>query len=75
MKVVEILRMSRDLLKFVSENGLKSDDYMFVGLYYEYEYRRKNHEKYAVTLSSLSKKYKVSETTVKRLIRRLGREV
>jgi DNA-binding MarR family transcriptional regulator len=75
MKVVKILEIGRDLLKFMSDNGLRRDDYLFIGMYHEYEYRRRMHEKYAVMIEELADKYKVSETTVKRLIRRLSREV
>ena len=75
MKVVKILEIGRDLLKFVSDNELRYDDYRFIGMYYEYEYRRTQHEKYDIIVSSLSGKYKVSESTVKRVIRRLSKEV
>ena len=75
MKVVKILEIGRELLKMVSDNDLKYDDYQFIGMYYEYEYRRSNHEKYSVIISDLSRKYKVSESTVKRIIRRLSIEV
>ena len=75
MKVVKMLEIGRDLLKFMSDNGLRHDDYLYVGMFHEYEYRRRNHEKYSVIVGELSRKYLVSESTVKRLIRRLGREV
>lgn len=75
MKVVKILEIGRDLLKFVSDNELRYDDYRFIGMYYEYEYRREHHEKYNVIIDDLSSKYKVSGSTVKRVLRRLSREV
>ena len=75
MKVVKILEFGRDLLKFMSDNDLKRDDYLFIGMYQEYEYRRRNHEKYTVIISELSHKYRLGESTVKRLVRRLSREV
>lgn len=75
MKVVKILEIGRELLKMMSENGLKQDDYLFIGMYYEYEYRRSQQEKYAVVVADLSEKYKISESSVKRILRRLGSEV
>lgn len=75
MKIVKILEIGRDLLKLMSEHDLKRDDYQFIGMYYEYEYRRGQHEKYAVVIAELSEKYCVSETSVKRILRRLGAEV
>ena len=75
MKVVEILKLFRESLKFMSDNGLKQDDYQFVGMYMEYEYLRRNNEKYSVIIDHLSNKYKVSPSTVKRVLRRLCREV
>ena len=75
MKSVKILEIGRELLKLMSEKELHYDDYRFIGMYYEYEYRREHHEKYNVIIDDLSSKYKVSESTVKRVLRRLSREV
>lgn len=75
MKVVEILQIGRELLKLMSKNDLKVNDYMFVGMFYEYEFMRKEHEKYHTIIDSLSKKYGISQSKVKRIIRRLTKEV
>lgn len=75
MKGVEFLILFRESLKFMSENDLKRDDYLFIPMYQEYEYRRGNNEKYSVIISILAKKYKISESSVKRVLRRLSCEV
>jgi hypothetical protein len=75
MKVVEILQIGRELLKMMSENDLRVNDYMFVGMYHEYEFLRGEHEKYNTIISRLSNKYRISQSKVKRIIRRFEKEV
>ena len=75
MKVVKMLEIGRDLLKFMSDNGLRHDDYLYVGMFHEYEYRRRNHEKYSVIVGELSRKYLVSESTVKRIVKRFSKDL
>lgn len=75
MKRVKIVEIGRELLKLMSYNDLKLEDYRFVGMFYEYEFLRKEREKYAIVIDTLSKKYKVSHSKVKRIIKRLGEEV
>ena len=74
MKVVEILQIGRELLKMMSENDLRVDDYMYVGMYREYEFMRGEHEKYYNIISTLSDKYSISQSKVKRIIRRFDKE-
>lgn len=75
MKRVEILKIGRELLKLMSENDLRLDDYRFVGMFYEYQFLRMEHEKYGSVIDSLSSKYRISQSKVKRIIRRLEKEV
>ena len=75
MKRVEILKLGRELLKVMSDNDLRIDDYRFVAMFYEYEFLRKEREKYNNAIDLLADKYKVSQSKVKRIIRRLEREV
>ena len=44
-------------------------------MYREYEQMRQDGEKYSVCVMVLSEKYGVSESTVSRVVRRLGRDV
>ena len=67
--------MGRELLKMMSICDLKVEDYRYIELYSEYVKARQNHEKYAVIIMELSQKYEISESTVKRIIKRFEREI
>ena len=75
MKRVKIVEIGLELLKLMSYNDLKLEDYRFIGMFYEYEFLRSEREKYSVVIDTLATKYKVSHSKVKRIIRRLGKEV
>ena len=75
MKRVEILKLGRELLKLMSKNDLKVDDIHYVGMFYEYEFLRSENVKYASVIKMLSDKFLISESKVKRIIRRLEKEV
>ena len=50
MKVVELLKIGKELLKMMSENDVKRDDYKFVKMYQEYLAMRKNGVKYRAVI-------------------------
>lgn len=75
MKVVEYLKIGRELLKLMSNHDLKRDDYLYIELYEEYMMMRGEGEKVDYILRFLSNKYKLSESTIKRIVRRLSKEV
>ena len=75
MKVVEYLKIGREFLKLMSNLGLMRDDYQHIELYEEYMVMRGEGEKVDYILSILSNKYKLSESTVKRIVRRFSKEV
>ena len=75
MKKVELLTMGCELLKMMSENGIKIDDYKYIELFKEYLKRRKNNEKYWVIIPELSDKYNISKSSCCRIIRRLNGDV
>ena len=75
MKAARILLMGRELLKMMSIYDLKVEDYRYIELYSEYVKARQNHEKYAAVIMELSQKYEISESTVKRIIKRFDREI
>ncbi len=74
MKVVELLRIGKELLKLMSENDVKRDDYKFVKMYQEYLTMRKNGVKYRATIQMLSEEYSTSKASVERAIRRLSKD-
>ena len=74
MKVVELLKIGKELLKLMSENDVKRDDYKFVKMYQEYLTMRKNGVKYRATIQMLSEEYSTSKASVERAIRRLSKD-
>ena len=74
MKVVELLKIGCELLKLMSKNDVKRDDYRFVKMYHEYLNMRKAGLKYRAVIQILSEDYKTSKASVERAIRRLGKE-
>ena len=75
MKAIEILKIGEELLKTMSKIDLHLKDYKFINLFEEYLQRRLDGEKVESILYNLSLKYNVSESTIKRLTKRLSREV
>ena len=75
MKAVEFLQLGKEILKMMSNCDLRINDYKYIEMYDEYARMRVSNEKVDYILKFLSDKYKVSESTVKRVIRRLSREV
>ena len=74
MKVVELLKIGGELLKLMSENDVKRDDYRFVTMYQEYLTMRKRGVKYRAVIQMLADEYKTSRASIERAIRRLGRD-
>lgn len=75
MKATEILKIGHELLKIMSELDLRVSDYKFLGMKADYDRMRNNKEKVDYINAFLANKYNVSESTVKRVIRRLSKEV
>lgn len=75
MKVVEYLKIGGEFLKKMSMLDLRRDDYKHIELYEEYVKMRSNGDKVDYILSVLGNKYKLSESTIKRIIKRLSKEV
>lgn len=75
MKVVDYLKIGSEFLKLMSSLDLKRDDYQHIDLYEEYMMMRGEGEKVDYILCCLSNKYKISESTVKRIVKRLSKEV
>jgi hypothetical protein len=74
MKVVELLQIGREMLKLMSENDVKRDDYRFVKMYQEYSNMRKSGVKYRMVIQMLAEEYHTSSASIERAIRRLGKE-
>lgn len=75
MKAVELVKISRNALEMMSKFDIKQNDWQFVPMYEEYLAMRQRREKFRYVLAYLAEKYSLSESSVMRVIRRLGREV
>lgn len=75
MKVVELVKISSEAMKVMSDSGIRTEDWRFVRMYEEYVEMRQRNEKFRYVVAVLAEKYKVSESTVKRMVCRLAKEV
>ena len=75
MKAAELLKLGAELLKKMSQSELRIDDYRYIEAYNEFVELRVKDVKYSYAIYLISKKYGISESTLKRIIRRLGKEV
>ena len=75
MKVIELVKINRKPMELMSKCDIKQSDYQYIELFDEYKRLRDNKEKYWYIIASLAERYQISESSVKRLIKRLSREV
>ena len=74
MKVVELLKIGGEMLKVMSENDVKRDDYRFVKMYHDHLNMRKMGMKYRAAVQMLADEYGISKASVERALKRLGKE-
>ena len=75
MKAANLVKIAKELLKMMSYCDLKVSDWQWLDLYSEYVKNKKMHVKHNANIFILSEKYKISESTVKRLIRRFEQDI
>ena len=75
MKIVELLKISRDLLKVLSHNGSIQNDWKYIDLYEEYSEKKLNRIKVRSIADELAKKYDLNISSVFRIVKRLGKDV
>ena len=75
MKASRILLIGCELLKLMSICDLKIDDYKYLEMYSEYVKARNHNVKYCAIICELAEKYEISESSVKRIIRRFEQEI
>ena len=74
MKVYEVLASSRFLLATMNRNGVSADDIMYLDMFYEYRDMLAERRKDAEIRDFLSNKYKLSSSTIKRVMKHLNEE-
>lgn len=71
MKVIEILKLNKELLKICRIVGIRMNDVQYIELYNDYNRLLTNGEKVSYVVAVLAKRYAVSERKVYALIKRL----
>ena len=74
MKVIELLKLNRELLTVCRSAGIRLDDVRYIELYNEYSRLLAEGEKITYIVAALSDKSGVCDRTVYDLIRRLKAE-
>lgn len=71
MKVIEILKLNRELLKICRNVGIRLDDVLYIELYNDYNRLLAKGEKVSYIVAVLAERYAVSERKVYTLLKRL----
>lgn len=75
MKVHEILAFNKELLEKLYSAGLNTSDFLYVGLYNEYDRLKRDGLKKAYIVSFLSEQYNMSERKVYQVISKLEQSI
>lgn len=75
MKIVEIIRFGKEVLKTMSDYGVKDGDWRYIDLYDEYREMRRKGFKYRFVIMQLSLTHSISKSKIERIIRRLNQDV
>ena len=74
MKIIDILKFNRELIKKLRTAGIRLEDEQFVDLYADYTTMRRHGEKVSYIVAVLANRYDISERTVYSLVKRFGSE-
>ena len=75
MKAVEVLKISKELLKVMSRNDIARDDWQYVGMYEEFLHRRAMRQGVKRIVRDLAEQYGCSIRTVERVRKRMEKDV
>ena len=74
MKIIDILKFNRELIKRLRTAGIRLEDEQFVDLYADYTTMHQRGEKVSYIVAVLADRYDISERTVYNLIKRFSSE-
>lgn len=74
MKVVEIMKLGRNLLEVLQDSCIKVSDTKYIDMYEEYERIVSSGEKSTYAVTFLSEKYNISERQVYYIIQRFSKD-
>ena len=76
MKVITIVKLSKNTLEMLSKFGIKTNDFKYTQLYDDFHILRDlKGEKYEIAVTELSEKYGISRSKVIRLINKYNQQV
>lgn len=75
MKVVELVKFSREMLKTLSENEVKTGDWKYVKMYEEYKHMRETGLKYRYVIAELAATHNISKSKIERIVHKFERTV
>ena len=75
MKGVDLVKINKTGMELMSKIDLRTSDYKYLELYDTYLTMRGQSEKVSYIIAHLANLYHISESSVKRIVRRLSREV
>lgn len=70
MKVIELLKLNKELLKTFREAGIRLEDVKYIDLYNEFRTMHAQNIKVSYIVATLAEKYNISERKVYDLVRR-----
>lgn len=74
MKAIDVVKIMAVGMEILSKSDIRTKDYRYINLYEEYCRMRREGHKYEYAVARLAKEYRISESSVSRLIRRLGKD-
>jgi hypothetical protein len=74
MKVIEILKLGREMMKALQESCIKIDDYKYIEMYEEYKSITDAGGKTSYAVALLAEQYGISERKVYYLLRKLSKD-
>ena len=74
MKAIDVVKIMACGMEILSKADIKTEDYKHISLYEDYCKMRSEGHKYEYAVAVLSKRYKISRSSVSRLIRKFGKD-
>ena len=70
MKVIDLVKFSREMLKTLPENEVKTGDWKYVKMYEEYRHMRDMGLKYRYVIAELAATHNISRSKIERIVQK-----
>lgn len=74
MKIIDVLKLGREMLKLLSKKGSKVTDWQYVELYEEFTSMREQGMKVRGIAMELSERYGIAVSTLFKIVNRLSKD-